>query len=94
MKAQGLPITTIVLIIIMVVSLVVVALYAFSGFSKGKESTSSFLDIGKHEAQESCANLLKFGGCPSDKPYCYQGKCIESCPPNAPDLNGDKVCGD
>ena len=85
---------TIVLIVIAVVALVVIIFYFYSGFASGKSGTSTMLNISSNKTAESCGVALGFGGCPEDKPYCCNGKCVENCDNCGGDANGDKVCGD
>ncbi len=96
MKAQGLPMTTIVIIIIAIVALAVIAIFFFGGFSGGKESTKTFLDISFNKTGEARCGSAAFGGCPSDKPYCCSktGECTPTCASctGATTLCEDNVC--
>ena len=54
MKSQGLPITTIVLIVIILVTLIAVSIFFFSGFGKTSKQLSPSISIAK--CQSICSN--------------------------------------
>lgn len=58
MKAQGLPITTIVLIVLAVVSLVVILLFFFGVFQQGKSTTQEQGDFAKCNA--ICTKIIAY----------------------------------
>ena len=98
MKSQGLPIRTIALIIIALVFFVVAIMYFFGGFGMGKNSSSGLLNISSNKTIESKCLSAKFGGCPSDNPYCdiSTGDCKENCDtaPCTYTCEADKTCVD
>ena len=89
-RAQGLPITTIVIIIIAVVALAVIAIFFFGGFSGSTDSTLTFLNIGEERGEKALCKSAIFGGCGKDTPYCNPttGDCVASCT----DADGDMIC--
>jgi len=58
MKAQGLPITTIVLIVLAVVSLVVILLFFFGVFQQGKSTTQEQGNFAKCNA--ICTKIIAY----------------------------------
>ena len=94
MKSQGLPMQTIVLIVIAVVALVVIVFYFYSGFTQGKSGTGTMLNISSNKTGESRCLSAQFGGCPSDKPYCCNGECVDDCSScsGATTACSDKIC--
>ncbi|MCD6576241.1 MAG: hypothetical protein J7K73_03715 [Nanoarchaeota archaeon] len=97
MKSQGLPMTTIAIIVIAIIALVVIMLYFFGGFTQGKEGTHVLLNISSNKTKESQCLSAQFGGCPWNKPYCCPdtGECMSDCSscPAGEDTDNDKVCG-
>jgi len=83
-KAQGLPITTVVLIVIAILAMVVVIIFLFISQSSSSQSTGTFLNMSTNQTVDACAATLAFGGCPvnptnpNDPGCCNKttGKCI------------------
>ena len=98
MKSQSLPIRTIALIIIALVFFVIAIMYFFGVFGMGKNSSSGLLNISSNKTSETRCLASKFGGCPSDAPYCdiSTGDCKDNCDNDPYNLvcEADKTCVD
>jgi len=77
-KAQGLPITTVVLIAVAIMAMVVVIIFLFMSQSSSSQSTGTFLNLSTNQTVDACAATLAFGGCPANN-CCSKitGKCID-----------------
>ena len=78
-KAQGLPITTVVLIAVAVMGLAVILIFLFTSQSSSAQSTGTFLNLSQNQSVDACVAALAFGGCPTDKACCSSstGKCVD-----------------
>lgn len=82
MKAQEMPITTIVILIIGIVALVIIAIFFFAGFGQGREAQKIFTNISKNKTAAARCTAAEFGGCPPGT--CCDpstGECVSRCPP-------------
>jgi|GEM_PF-1841148 len=105
MKAQGLPIKTVILIILGIFSLVVIISAFISFNSKAKSSSEVYTNMSENKTFSICELTWKIGGCPEGQccvngkcdycpsnSYCYRGKCVSSCPEGHSIINGICLC--
>jgi len=90
-KAQGLPITTVVLIAVAIMAMVVVIIFLFMSQSSSSQSTGTFLNLSTNQTVDACAATLAFGGCPANN-CCNKttGKCVSSSSCPSPGCVGGK----
>lgn len=83
-RAQGLPITTVVLITIAIIGLAVILIFFFMSQSSSGQSTGTYLNLSVKQSFDACMSTLAFGGCPADEQCCSNStgkchKCDSSC---------------
>jgi len=97
MKAQGIPIKTIVILVISIVALVAFVIFLFVSFSSNKNYHETYSNISLNQAQEACINAFKIGSNPSGT-CCINGS-FAPCPEGSICCGGEccsspKVCED
>ena len=85
MKSQGLPMTTIALLILVIIVLVGVAIFFFVGFGEGQEALSPTLSLA--ECQSYCARVAAgaITHCKNGGVFAQNGMCVgvmtcDACP--------------
>ena len=81
MKSQSLPMRTVAIILIALVALVVVAVFFYSSFNYGKNSTNILTDTSNSQINNARCDAASIGSCPEHQ-YCNpeNGECVTSCP--------------
>ena len=80
MKSQSLPMRTVAIILIALVALVVVAVFFYSSFNYGKNSTNILTDTSNSQINNARCDAASIGSCPAGE-YCNpsDGECVSSC---------------